>query len=68
VEIRCAKHVWGKDTSETTDILVAETDPDAKVACIGPAGENQVLFSCVINDKGRAAGRQESALLWVQRT
>ncbi|HHX27197.1 MAG TPA: aldehyde ferredoxin oxidoreductase family protein [Firmicutes bacterium] len=57
VEIRCAKHVWGKDTSETTDILVAETDPDAKVACIGPAGENQVLFSCVINDKGRAAGR-----------
>ncbi|MGB4752693.1 MAG: aldehyde ferredoxin oxidoreductase family protein, partial [Bacillota bacterium] len=57
VEIRSAKHVWGKDTSETTDILLAETDPDAKVSCIGPAGENQVLFACIINDKGRAAGR-----------
>ncbi|MBC7082703.1 MAG: aldehyde ferredoxin oxidoreductase family protein [Firmicutes bacterium] len=56
-EIRPAKHVWGKNTAETTDILVAETDPDAKVACIGPAGEKLVLFACVVNDKGRAAGR-----------
>lgn len=56
-EIRSAKHVWGKNTAETTDILVAETDPDAKVACIGPAGERLVLFACVVNDKGRAAGR-----------
>lgn len=56
-EIRSAKHVWGKNTAETTDILVAETDPDAKVACIGPAGEKLVLFACVVNDKGRAAGR-----------
>ncbi|MDI7247900.1 MAG: aldehyde ferredoxin oxidoreductase family protein [Bacillota bacterium] len=56
-EIRSAKHVWGKNTAETTDILVSETDPDAKVACIGPAGEKLVLFACVVNDKGRAAGR-----------
>jgi aldehyde:ferredoxin oxidoreductase len=27
------------------------------VACIGPAGENLVLFSSIMNDKGRAAGR-----------
>ena len=56
-EIRSARHVWGKTTAETTDILVQETDPDAKVACIGPAGEKLVLFACVVNDKGRAAGR-----------
>ncbi|MCR4402563.1 MAG: aldehyde ferredoxin oxidoreductase family protein [Firmicutes bacterium] len=56
-EIRSAKHVWGKNTADTTDILVSETDPDAKVACIGPAGEKLVLFACVVNDKGRAAGR-----------
>ncbi|MGE5587843.1 MAG: aldehyde ferredoxin oxidoreductase family protein [Clostridia bacterium] len=56
-EIRCAKHVWGKNTADTTDTLVSETDPDAKVACIGPAGEKLVLFAGVINDKGRAAGR-----------
>jgi aldehyde:ferredoxin oxidoreductase len=56
-ELRPAESVWGKDTAETTDMIVSETDPDAKVACIGPAGERLVLFACVVNDKGRAAGR-----------
>jgi len=41
---------------ETTDAILAENDPEAKVACIGPAGENLVLFACVMNDKHRAAG------------
>ncbi len=41
VEIRSAAHVWGKDVHQTTDILLAETDPDAKVACIGPGGIRQ---------------------------
>ena len=30
VEIRSAAHVWGKDTHETTDILQAETSPEAQ--------------------------------------
>lgn len=57
VELRSAEHLWGKVVSETTDALLAETDPEAKVACIGPAGENLVLFAGVVNDKHRAAGR-----------
>ncbi|MDK2855312.1 MAG: aldehyde:ferredoxin oxidoreductase [Bacillota bacterium] len=57
VELRSAEHLWGKVVGETTDTLLAETDPEAKVACIGPAGENLVLFAAVINDKHRAAGR-----------
>lgn len=57
VELRPAGHLWGKVVSETTDQLLAETDPEAKVACIGPAGENLVLFAGVVNDKHRAAGR-----------
>jgi len=47
----------GKDSYETTDALLSETDPEAKVACIGPAGERLVLFACIMNDKHRAAGR-----------
>ena len=31
-------------------------DPDAKVAAIGPAGENLVRFACISNG-GRQAGR-----------
>jgi aldehyde:ferredoxin oxidoreductase len=57
VEIRSAEHLWGKDTHETTDILVTETDPKAKVACIGPAGENLALMAAIMNDKHRAAAR-----------
>jgi len=57
VELRDASHIWGKDSYETTDALLSETDPEAKVACIGPAGERLVLFACIMNDKHRAAGR-----------
>lgn len=57
VELRDASHVWGKTTEETEDILRAETDPQARVSGIGPAGENLSRNACVINDKSRAAGR-----------
>ncbi len=56
-ELRAAHHLWGKSTSETTDLLLAETDAKARVSCIGPAGERKVLFAAIMNDKGRAAGR-----------
>ncbi|MCD6443049.1 MAG: aldehyde ferredoxin oxidoreductase family protein, partial [Thermotogae bacterium] len=58
VKIKDASHLWGLNTHETTDKLLEEFgDEKAKVACIGPAGENLVKFACVINDKHRAAGR-----------
>lgn len=58
IQFMDAKNVWGKTTYET-DIAVKEEigNPHAKVACIGPAGENLVRFACVINDKYDAAGR-----------
>jgi aldehyde:ferredoxin oxidoreductase len=56
-EIRDAKALWGKTTHEATGQILSETDMDARVACIGPAGEKLVRFACIINDKHRAAGR-----------
>lgn len=56
-ELRDASHLWGKLTSETTDILLKETAPTAKVSCIGPAGEKMALLANIICDKDRAAGR-----------
>ncbi len=55
--LRSSTHLWGKTVDQTTDQIITETDPRAKVACIGPAVENLVLFSSIMNDKGRAAGR-----------
>jgi len=57
VELRPADHLWGKNTHKTTDLLLEETHKNARVACIGPAGEKQVLFASIMNDKHRAAGR-----------
>jgi aldehyde:ferredoxin oxidoreductase len=58
VELRDATRLWGKDTWETEDTITEELgDPEIKVACIGPAGENLVRCACVINEKTRAAGR-----------
>jgi aldehyde:ferredoxin oxidoreductase len=55
-ELRSAKQLWGKDTSETEDILKKEHG-DVEVACIGPSGEKLSLIAAIMNDKGRAAGR-----------
>lgn len=57
VELAGAAHLWGKSTSEAEDLIRKEFHGDAKVALIGPAGENQVHYACIVNDKHRAAGR-----------
>jgi aldehyde:ferredoxin oxidoreductase len=57
VELRDAAELWGKTVYETTDLLNEACGAAFRVACIGPAGENGCLFSGVMNDKHRAAGR-----------
>jgi aldehyde:ferredoxin oxidoreductase len=56
-ELRPAAHIWGKTTHETDAALRAETHPKVRIASIGPAGEKQVLFAAIMNEKDRAAGR-----------
>jgi aldehyde:ferredoxin oxidoreductase len=56
-ELRDAAHLWAKDTFETEDLLRSELGQDVEAACIGPAGEKVSLIACVMNNKGRAAGR-----------
>lgn len=58
VQLRSAESVWGCGVFETEDRIRDElVDPDVRIACIGPAGENRVRFAAVMNDKHRAAGR-----------
>lgn len=57
-QIKDAAHLWGKDTYETQTILKNELgDKALSVACIGSAGERMATYACIMNDKGRAAGR-----------
>jgi len=58
VEIRDASHLWGKTTGDCQDLIQTEfEDKKIRVAQIGPAGENEVLFAAVMHDVNRAAGR-----------
>jgi len=57
-ELRDATHLWGKSVWETEEaIKAAHHDPLIRVSSIGRAGENGVLFACIVNDLHRAAGR-----------
>ena len=57
IEIKNAAHLWGKDVHLTTDQLEESEGKGTSVLCIGPAGENQVLISAIMNDKDRALAR-----------
>ncbi len=52
-----AKDLWGLGVGKTVDRLTDRHGKDARVACIGPAGEKLVYCAAIINDKNRAAGR-----------
>ena len=57
-EIREAGHLWGKPTKETQAAIRAEVgDQKARVALIGPGGENLVSFACIMHGLFDAAGR-----------
>ncbi len=58
-EIRDAKHVWGMDNYDISEAIRNETEKNAEIASIGPAGENLVKYAVIMTDghDGRAAGR-----------
>ncbi len=56
-EIKDAAYLWGKDAYETEETLEAEYGKDARVCCIGQAGEKKSYIASVMTDKGSAAGR-----------
>jgi aldehyde:ferredoxin oxidoreductase len=57
-EIRDASHLWGEETLETMEKIRSELGDDhIQVAMIGPGGENQVRFACIMQGCHDAAGR-----------
>ena len=58
VKFRSAKKLWGMKTTDTQQIIKNELhDQNIRVACIGPAGENQIKIASIINE-WRAVGRK----------
>ena len=58
IEIRDARHLWGKTTTETQWAIREELgDDDIKSLVIGPAGENLVRFANVMTGIKNSGGR-----------
>ncbi|MFC4247976.1 aldehyde ferredoxin oxidoreductase family protein [Natribaculum luteum] len=61
VELRDASHLWGKGIHETRETIEEEVDgsygKNLSTMAIGPGGENEVKYACIINEDDRASGR-----------
>ena len=58
VKFRSAKKLWGMKTTDTQQIIKNDLkDQNVRIACIGPAGENQIKIASIINE-WRAVGRK----------
>ncbi|MFW6126087.1 MAG: aldehyde ferredoxin oxidoreductase N-terminal domain-containing protein [Chloroflexota bacterium] len=54
-QLKDASHLWGKGAVETREMLKRELGRSARVATMGPAGENMVVFANVIADDDSSA-------------
>jgi aldehyde:ferredoxin oxidoreductase len=61
VELRDASHLWGEGVHDTVDTVEEEVDgqygKNLSIMAIGPAGENEVKYACIVNEDDRASGR-----------
>ena len=58
VEIRSAEKIWGLETGPAQEMIREELkEKRARVALIGPAGENRVRYACVVNELKHVNGR-----------
>lgn len=67
VTFHSSDHLVGKNIAETTDILLKEIDPKARIAAIGPAAENGVKYAVVNCDYYRTAARGGVGLLFASK-
>ncbi|QLG61375.1 aldehyde ferredoxin oxidoreductase family protein [Halorarum salinum] len=61
LELRDASHLWGSGVHDAIEALGEEVDgsvgKNLSVMAIGPGGENEVKYACIVNEDDRASGR-----------
>lgn len=57
MELKTAGHVWGKPMQTVIGELTKEAGGDAKITCIGQAGEELDWFAAILSDQNRTAGQ-----------
>lgn len=57
-ELKDAVSIWGMDTGDAQDEIRNELgDEKTRILQIGPAGENQVRYACIVNELAHFNGR-----------
>jgi len=65
VELRDARHIWGKDAFETQKLIREELgDQEIKIMCVGPAAENLVRYANVRTGLKNTGGRSGVGCIW----
>jgi aldehyde:ferredoxin oxidoreductase len=67
VTIEDAAEVWGKGTRMTTEILCKKMGENTCVGAIGPAGENLLPMSGMINSRNHSGGGGLGAVLGIKK-
>ncbi|MDZ4246195.1 MAG: aldehyde ferredoxin oxidoreductase N-terminal domain-containing protein, partial [Dehalococcoidia bacterium] len=68
VEIRDASALWGKDSQDTIELVKeAVGQPEAKVASIGPAGENLVVYAMIVSDHNHTAAHGAGVVMGAKK-
>ncbi|MEM3027089.1 MAG: aldehyde ferredoxin oxidoreductase N-terminal domain-containing protein, partial [Thermoproteota archaeon] len=57
IQVLDGEKYWGMRVFEATSMLTEKFGKEARVACIGPAGENLVRIAGIMNDYYRSAAR-----------
>jgi len=55
VSFNSAEDLWGLKTSETETVVKEKVGDKCRVACIGPAGEKQVLYAAIVSETRTAS-------------
>jgi aldehyde:ferredoxin oxidoreductase len=63
VRIEDAAFLWGKGTRETTELVCSRMGEGTCVAAIGPAGENLLPLSAIVNSRNHIGGGGIGAVL-----
>ncbi|MBI4329667.1 MAG: hypothetical protein HY673_00115 [Chloroflexi bacterium] len=67
-ELRDARKFWGKDSHETITAVQQDAgNPEARVACIGPAGENLITSAMVVSDPHHSASHGGGAIMGAKK-
>lgn len=62
--IKDGSRLWGLFVADAEERIRGDVGEKVRIACIGPAGEREVSFACILTDSRHACGRTGMGAVW----